>query len=646
MSELQNEMLNNQQGDNQNGNDFLEKNQKPTINNKAIDEIDNSNAEESEDETLAERHNIPLLDYESMSMEVLVNELDKLLKIGNVSSVKEHVEGVKREFLHKYKDFIEQKIEEYTAANEGSTEGFTYQFPLKDKFDNLYDKYKQQRDKHYRELENKLKENLKIRWQIIEELKNLIKPEANIPDLFKQFNDIKQRWKVAGAIPKDKYNHIWNSYHFHVENFYDYIHLDRELRDVEFKHNLEQKQKVILRAKELLEEPVLNKAIRELQLLHKIWKEELGPVHKEYREKLWEEFSDITKSIHDRRDEYFQNLKEIEQQNFIKKKSIIDQIKQTLNEDIDSHTRCQKLIGKVEQLREEFLKIGKVGIEDRESLWEEFKQVTRDFNSKKNSFYKDIKQEHQRNLVQKQELLAKALELKDSNDFVRTTPIMKKIQEDWKKIGHVQRGISEQIWQEFRQACNYYFDRLHQQNQKERDVQMQAYLNKKEYLDVLRKVELLGDHKQDLELIKSHIEHWKELGRVPSDKRYIEIKYNKILDGLFDKLSVSKKEAESIRYNNKIVDFIESDDTFRINAERTFLIRKIEEVQNDILQLENNLSFITGAKDNNPFVIEVNKSINKQKQELQIWRDKLEQLNTAIKEKQSQSEDVSTVTEE
>ncbi|MDO4728542.1 MAG: DUF349 domain-containing protein [Bacteroidota bacterium] len=645
MSELQNEAFNNQPESNKAENEVKTDALSQSVTNKAIDEIDNSNAEESEDETLVERHNIPLLDYEAMDMEALVGELDRLLQIGNVSSVKEHVEGIKKEFLHKYKDLVEQKSEEFLADNQDADQEFEFHFPLKDKFDALYSKYRHQRDKHYRELEVKLKENLKERLRIIEELKNLINPEANIPDLFRQFNEIRQRWKDAGAIPKDKYNHIWNNYHFHVENFYDYIHLDRELRDAEFRHNLEQKQKVISRAKELLEEPILNKAIRELQLLHKIWKEELGPVSKEYREKIWEEFSDVTKRIHDRRDVYFQNLKEIEQQNFVQKRSIIDLLKQVLEEKLDSHSKCQKLIAKVEQLREEFLKIGKVGIEDREVLWEEFKQVIREFNSKKNTFYKDIKQEYQRNLSQKQELLAKAHELKDSDDFVKTTPIMKQIQEEWKKIGHVQRGISEQIWQEFRQACNHYFDRLHKQNKEEREKEMQVYLNKKEYLDTLRKIELSGDHKQDLDLIKTHIEHWKQLGKVPADKRYIEIKYNKILDGLFNKLSSGKKDAESIRYNNRIADFIESEDTYRINSERSFLIRKIEEIQNDILQLENNLSFITGAKDNNPFVLEVNKSINKQKQELQIWKDKLEHLNAAVREKKNQTEEHTTTEE-
>src|SRR5690606_12424346 len=150
---------------------------------------------------------------------------------------------------------------------------------------------------------------LKVRLGLIEELKGLISPESNIQDIFRQFKDSRERWRGAGPIPKDQYNHVWNNHHFHVENFYEQIHIDREGRDMDFKHNLEQKQKVIARAKELLSEPELNKAFRELQLLHRLWKEELGPVSKEYRDEIWNEFSSVTKQIHDRREQFFQQIR-------------------------------------------------------------------------------------------------------------------------------------------------------------------------------------------------------------------------------------------------------------------------------------------------------------------------------------------------
>ncbi len=601
-------------------------------NKKVLDEIENSNAEESEDETLTERHDIPMLDYESMSMEALAEELEKLLATGKVASIKEHVEEIRKEFYNKYHSFIDDKREEFATENNGDTTDFEYHFPLKGKFDALLNDYRERKNKHYKNLENTLKNNLAVRLALIEELKGLINPENNIQDIFRQFNDIRERWRNAGPIPKDKYNHVWNNYHFHVENFYDYIHLDREARDMDFKYNLEQKQKVIARAKELLHEPDLNKAFRELQLLHRLWKEELGPVSREYRDQIWNEFSSVTREIHDKREQFFQQIREKEKQTLEVKKKIIAQIQALAEENITSHSGWQKQIKKVEEQKEAFFKAGRVPMENRDEIWEAFRNATKEFNTKKNSFYKNLKAEQHNNLLRKQALIEKANQLKDSEDFVATTPIMKQIQEEWKNIGHVPKKNSDAIWNEFKAACNHYFDRLHAKRNEENQVENAAYEAKKAYLEeTLKHVELTGDHKTDLETIKSHIEKWKSFGRVPHHKRYIEAKYNKILDGLFDKLSLSKKDSEIIRYNNRITSWANSEENTKLMSERIFLTKKIEELQQEIRQLENNKLFITGASEKNPFVAEVNKNIEKRKQDLEVWKEKLKQLDTILK---------------
>jgi hypothetical protein len=599
---------------------------------KVLDEIENSNAEESEDETLTERHDIPMLDYESMSMEALTEELEKLLATGKVASIKDHVEEIRKEFYNKYHSFIEDKKEEFANENNGDTTDFEYHFPLKGKFDSLLNDYRERKNKHYKNLENNLKNNLSIRLALIEELKSLINPENNIQDIFRQFNDIRERWRNAGPIPKDKYNHVWNNYHFHVENFYDYIHLDREARDMDFKYNLEQKQKVIARAKELIQEPDLNKAFRELQLLHRLWKEELGPVSREYRDQIWNEFSAVTKEIHDRRENYFNQIREKEQQTLAEKKQIIEQILALAEENITSHSGWQKQIKKIDELKEIFFKIGKVPMENRDEIWEAFRNATKEFNTKKNNYYKNLKAEQHNNLVRKQALIDKANQLKESEDFAAATPIMKQIQEEWKNIGHVPRKNSDAIWNEFKAACNHFFDRLHAKRSEENSVENEAYEAKKAYLEeTLKQVELSGDHKTDLDTIKSHIEKWKSFGRVPHHKRYIEAKYNKVLDGLFDKLSLSKKDSEMMRYNNRINNLANSDENSKLMSERIFLTKKIDEVQQEVRQLENNKLFITGASDKNPFVAEVNKNIEKRKQDLEVWKEKLRQLDTLLK---------------
>ena len=191
-----------------------------------ISAITDVNAAESEDETV--RHDIPMLDYETMSMETLVAELENLVATDKVMAIKNHVEEIKNAFLAKYHHFIEEKKDEFHAENPESTEDFHYHLPIKTKFDQYYSQYRDRKNKHFKSLESNLKTNLENRMSIVEELKNLINPQENIKDTLKHFNDLRERWKNAGPIPKDKYNHVWNNYHFHVENFYDYLHLDRE----------------------------------------------------------------------------------------------------------------------------------------------------------------------------------------------------------------------------------------------------------------------------------------------------------------------------------------------------------------------------------------------------------------------------------
>lgn len=600
-----------------------------------IDAIAVTNAEESEDESVKERHDIPKKDYEALSMEILVQELETLVSREKIASIKEHVEEIKKAFFSKYNHFIEEKKEEFLKENQDSNAEFEYHFPLKLKFDKVYSTYRNSKNEHFKNLQASLKTNLENRLSIVEELKELINPQTNIKDTLKHFNDLRDRWKNAGPIPKDKYNHVWNNYHFHVENFYDYLHLDREARDIDFKNNLEQKQKIISRVEELIQEEDINKAFRELQDLHRIWKEEIGPVSKEHREGIWNRFSELTKQMHDKRELLFEKQRDAEVENLTKKKEIIEQIAILATEKVNTHQQWLAQIEKVDLLRKAFFETGKVPSDVNEATWTSFKTAVRNFNSFKNSFYKDIKKDQNDNLSKKQALVAKAKALQESTDFTTATPIMKQIQEEWKTIGHVPRKYSDRIWTEFREACNHYFDKLKEQKNEENSDEITAFENKKAYLETIRAFQLTGDHKTDLEGIKLHIQNWKAYGKVPFARRHIEGKFNKILDALFEKLSLSKKDSDLMRFSNRIDQLSESNDTRKLESEKIFLIRKIEEVQNEIFQLENNIQFFTNtknAKKENSIVLEVRKNIAVHKENLEVWKEKLKQLRNLKQE--------------
>ncbi|RWW92061.1 DUF349 domain-containing protein [Flavobacterium cerinum] len=594
----------------------------------AVEAIAETNAEEGEDDSLLERHDIPMQNYEELSMEELTAELEKHVGNEKVMSVKDHVEEIKKEFYSKYNHFIEEKKDEYSHDNNGDTTDFEYHFPLKGKFDTLYNQYRDRKNSHFKKLQTDLKGNLENRLAIIEELKGLTDGGENMKDALKHVSDLRDRWKNAGPIPRDKYNHVWNNFHFHIERFYDHLHLDREARDMDFKHNLEQKQKIIARVEELVKEEDINKAFRELQALHKIWKEEIGPVSRDHREEIWNRFSELTKQLHDKREGLVAKSRELEEENLAKKKEIIAGINAIAEEKITAHNAWQGQIDRIEALREQFFKAGKVPLEVNEDTWAAFKAAVRNFNTVKNSFYKDIKKDQQDNLNKKQALVEKARSLQESEDFEGTTAVMKQIQEEWKKIGHVPRKYSDSVWKDFKGACNHFFDRLHAQRNEANKEEIDAFEKKKEYLDNLKEFELTGDHRTDLDAIKKHIENWKSFGRVPQARRHIEGKFNKILDALFDKLSLSKKETDMVKFNNRLGQLAEGDDTRRLENEQLFIMRKIDEVQGEIFQLENNIQFISNAKGDNPFVKEVLKTIERHKEELKTWKEKLKQIRS------------------
>ncbi len=590
------------------------------------EDVEETQSDTDED---GEHPDVSVKNYENLSMDELVIEMEQLLEMDQINKIKTQIEDIKKEFLSQYHHLMDEKREEFLEQNPETTAQFEYHLPAKVKFDQIYSHYREKKNSHFKKLQSDLQGNLDKRQEIVEAMKNLINPAESMQDTLKHFNELRDQWKNIGPIPKDKYNHVWNNYHFHVENFYDYLHLDREARDLEFKHNLELKTKLVERAEALEHEPDTNIAFRALQGFHRMWKEEIGPVGKDHREEIWEKFSVATKKVHDRKDALNEDIKQREVNNLEIKKGIVAQIEELAQTKVNSHALWLKQADLVETLRNDFFNAGKVPAESNEETWSRFKNAVRSFNVLKNSFYKDMKKDQHDNLVKKTALLDKAKELQESTDFAATTPIMMKIQDEWKTIGHVPRKNSDSIWKEFRAACNAYFENLKEQRSELNQEEENAFTKKHEYLETVKATQLVGEHKQDLDTIKIHIEMWKTLGRVPRNKGHIEGKFNKVLDGLFEQLNGSKKESELVRFSNRMEQMAGEGDGRKLENEKIFIIRKIEEIQQEIFQLENNIQFFSSAKNakkENPMIIEVRKNIERQKESIEVWKEKLKQL--------------------
>ncbi len=605
-----------------------------TIPDKALQEIEDENAEDAEDQENAVRHEIEEKNYHTMDMDNLVEELSILLKNNPVQTINKQVNLIKTEFDAKFSEFIDTKKEEFLAEG-GNIIDFRYHSTTQNNFKNSYAEFRSKRNKYYKGLEQNLKSNLEVRNTIIDKIKALIENSNNINSAYNEFKGLQAEWRDAGAIPRDRYNTVWNTYHHHVERFYDYLHLDRDFRNLDFKHNLEEKQKIVAKAQELTEENNINKAFRELQNLHKLWKEEIGPVAKEFREGIWNQFSAATKIIHKKRQDFFTETDKVYELNLSNKNAIIDKIKEITENTSNEHKDWQSKIKDIEALRELFFNEGKVPYKLTEKTWSDFKSAVRDFNKTKNIYYKGLKKGQLENFAKKQALIQIAEDNKDNDDFSTTTPLMKKIQADWRKVGHVPRKDSDKLWKKFKASCNYYFDRIHTKKNEANAAELEALTTKEAYLEKIQIITLNGEHQEKLTEIKKHIAHWKTIGFVPHNKREINDKFNQAIDNLFNQLNIDKSEVEAIKYENRLRVF--EGDERALNSEMLFIKRKIDEEKAVVLQLENNLSFFANAKKDNPLVKDVYTKISRKKSDLDAWKKKLQQLKSILK-KQAQEE--------
>ena len=590
-------------------------------NKEAVDEIEKSVAENSENNDAKEnaQEEVEAVNYSKFSLEELVASLKKIISDNPVQKIKVQVEEVKSAFNKKFGAFVAEKKKAFLAEG-GNIIDFQFSLPVKEEYNSLLSEYKKKRDAYYIEIDKQLNSNLEKRVKVIEDLKELI-DEADATTMYKKFKDIQDSWRSIGPVPKTYYNDTWKIYHHHVERFYDLLNLSNDFRDLEFKNNLEQKLQIIEKAKALANEADVNFASKELQDLHKIWKEDIGPVASEMREEIWHKFSEATKIIHDKRHDYFKEMRSKYQQITEKKLEVIEAINAYDTSNNKNHSDWQKSINDIEALRKQYFNAGKLPYTKSEEVWQKFKKATKKFNSAKNVFYKEEKNWQQENLKKKIALIEIAESLKESEDWENATNTLKKVQADWKDIGHVPRKFSDDIWKRFKAACNHYFDRLHQQKNNVSKEEQANVTVKKEFLENLKETKLATK-----EAILSTIKDWRALGTLPRNMRHLEGKFNKQIDKMFETLSLDKAEISMLKFTTVVDGYVADNDQRKLESEQFFIRKKIDEANKEIQQLENNLGFFSNAKPNNPLVMNVKNQVAKFKEDVLIWEQKLNYL--------------------
>ena len=565
--------------------------------------------------------------FESLSLEDLVNKFESLLENENFQNVRNNINKIKNSFNAAFAILIAEKKDAFLADG-GNVIDFNFTSPIKKKFNDLSKSFREKQQSFQKNRTQQLNQNLEVRLQIIEEIKGLINVEGDINSSYNTFKSLQERWRNTGQIPSTENNDTWNNYRHHVEIFYGFLHLNRDLRDLDYKHNLEQKQKIIQSTEELATETDLNRAFRELQALHKIWKEELGPVAKEFKDELWERFSAATKVINDKRQDYYGQLEETFNDNLVIKNDIIDKIKAISEKTSLVHKEWQANIKEIEALRDAFFKAGKVPSKQNEKTWTAFKDAVRIFNKNKNTYYKTLKKDQSENYRKKLELVEIAEQNKDSLDLETTLVLMKDIQNRWKSIGHIPRKDSDKLWKRFRGACNLFFDRYHEQKNNGSEEEIKSFEEKTSLLETLNSFIPSDDKDTNLESLNKFSSQWKKIGNVTKSKRFIDGKFYKSLDGFYSKIGLDKEALENLKYSLKLETI--SKDPSLFNNEVIFIRKKIDEIKSEINQLENNLQFFSNVDDDNPLVKEVHKNISKHKEALKVLELKYSKIKKLI----------------
>ncbi|KPE49741.1 DUF349 domain-containing protein [Chryseobacterium indologenes] len=547
-----------------------------------------------------------------ISLADALKEMEKIINTDNAGENFKRFNLLKDKASHHIHDEVEDKKHEYVEAG-NAPENFSYEHPSQARFSALVNIFKEKHDSYQKSQEEEQKKNLDYRQSIIERLKNLYTNSEAGTNLFKSIREIKEDWSKAGQVAKSEFKILNNNYFHHLNQFYQMLDLNKEFLEQEFSHNLEKRQHIIARAKELENEPVIQKALNELQYLHKLWKEEAEPVAEEFREKTWEEFKEISNKIHERKSELSAAIETEQNANLEKKNQIIAEIKK-LSEpsETPNHNYWQNAIKRVEDLRSEFLKTGSVPRKLSNQNWNDFKTILRGFNTTKNNYYKSLKGSQQANLEEKLKLIQTAKDNMNNEEWDIAVPLFKKLQEDWKKVGHVPKSMTNKIWDEFRDACNTFFNNYREKNNASNDNWKENYKHKKELLDELKTVSNEDGSIERIEAIKTA---WNNIGKVPRDKIAINSEFNKTLR---EKLKLNKINELELKEEG----LTETQLTDKARKMKS----QISDLEAEIVKLENNLAFFNKPSRENPLLKDTYNTIDEKKAHLETLKQNLHNI--------------------
>ena len=568
-------------------------------------------------ETVMTEENVEsAVNWSEKTLAELVHAFEELVRNEERMKMSKDAEAIKAAF---YKRLIKEKseaglavaeVQEEMSESEGEDAASNPFTELEKGFKELYNDYKKERAVYNRQLEKEREDNLAMKEAVIADLKALLEKQEDVNATFPEFREIQNRWRTIGPVPVQNYRNINETYQLYVEQFYDMVKINRELRDLDFKKNLEAKEQFCEFAEKLAENPNVIEAFKELQKLHEQWKE-FGPVAKEFRDSIWDRFKAATSVVNKKYQAYFEGLKEQQNENLAKKLVLCEKVEEIAAREVTSSNEWNSFSKEIEELQKEWKTIGFASKKDNQKAYDRFRAACDDFYGRKRVFYNEYKDSINANLDRKIALCEAAEALKTSTEWKKATDQFINLQKQWKEIGAVPRKKSEQLWKRFRAACDEFFAEKEKNAKPENDF----YANfkaKQRLIEEINAYQLTGDEQADMEALHDFQARWREIGFVPfREKENIAAAYKEAVNAKFP---ASGRNARRGRGGRPQL------------SEKDRLIQKYNQLEQDIVTYENNIGFFSMSKNAEPLITQMNERIAQAKAELVALADQIRKI--------------------
>lgn len=599
-----------------------------------MSEIENVNSTQTsdvdeEDEKPQETIEAVEAEYQKLTLEQQLEELNAVVANSDVMAIKTRVGVLKSKITEQIKQIKKEQQAKFMAENENGEEFVPEQLEAEKILTSALSVYKVNKAKYIEQIEQEKQRNLEAKQNIILSLKNLVEEESNLKVLNDKFKELQEQWRNVGPVPQSESTNLWQNYHFYVEKFFDILRMNREMRDLDLKKNLELKIKLCEDAESLLLQESINKSFKDLQKLHEEWKE-LGPVPEDKKEEIWERFKNASDQINQRRREHYETILSEQQSNYNAKLVLCQQAEELVAKECNSIKENNEISDQLTELLKVWKTLGPAPAKLNDEIWDRFKSTLDKFFQAKKEYFQQMKEEQLQNYNMKVDLAIRAEGIAKRTDWKQATEEILELQKEWKNVGAVPKKHSDAVWKRFRAACDLFFEAKSNYFANIQTIEAENLAKKEDLIQRIVNHQFTEDKNENLEAMKAYQREWTELGHVPKkEKDRIYNEYKSAVNKKFEELKVSAEELKRGNFQNKLDNILSSPNAEKVlDKEKRFLVNKLAQLKEDISLWENNLGFFANSKNADLLKAEFAKKIEMAKHEVKELEYKIKMMNS------------------